>query len=239
MRRVGERERARSAGRARDGSGAEGREPTPYAPLANVIGRTRFVVLLAVAAVLLVAVALFVLGAALAVQRTWSSLGAALSGDIGEAELTVRFLEVVSVMLKAVVFYIIGVGLYALFIAPLNLPTALGVETLNDLEEKIVSVVIVLMAVTFLEHFIQWTQPVETLLFGLTLGVVVGVLVLFQLQTHRVKEDQRHSDPDVQRRAQHALFHEAQEQREVQPDEIHAARDDHRTAPRRTDPPPD
>ena len=45
---------------------------------------------------------------------------------------------------------VIGVGLYSLFIAPLNLTVSLGVETLSDLESKVLSVVVVIMAVTFL-----------------------------------------------------------------------------------------
>ena len=52
-------------------------------------------------------------------------------------ELTVEFLEIVSLMLKAVVFYLIGVGLWSLFVAPLNITVSLGVRTLSDLEAKV------------------------------------------------------------------------------------------------------
>ena len=43
-----------------------------------------------------------------------------------------------------------------------------------------VSVVIVILGVTFLEHFIRWEQPMETLQFGAGMALAVGVLVLFQ-----------------------------------------------------------
>ena len=180
------------------------------APFAHTVGRTRFVVLLAVAAVLLVSIALFVLGAGLALVAVWQAGQSLVSGNLNSTDLTVNLLEVVSTMLKAVVFYLIGVGFYSLFIAPLNLPEALGVETLNDLETKIVSVIVVIMAVTFLEHFILWQQPWETMQFGVTLALVVAALVLFQFYNHRAKEDQHALDKPA--RAQQQLFEEDEEE---------------------------
>jgi len=189
------------------------------APLARAIGRTRYVVLLAVGAVLLVAMALFLFGTFLAVQRLWHAGSAAVGGELNSAQLTVEFLEVVSVMLKAVVFYLIGVGLYSLFIAPLNLTAVLGVETLSDLEVKVVSVVIVIMAVTFLEHFIAWKEPEQLLRFAGALALATVPLVAFQWHAHRVKEDQRSHAPDTQVRAQRRLFDEDHETRDVHRDE--------------------
>lgn len=187
-----------------------------HAPLAELIGRTRYVVIVAVAAVLLVAMALFILGAGLAVGSVWKAAQAALRGDIASTDLTVEFLEVVSFMLKAVIFYIIGVGLYSLFIAPLNVTTALGVETFNDLEIKIVSVIIVIMGVTYLEHFIVWQQPVEMLLFGASLAIVVAALVYFSNHVHRSRQDLQREEGSRRARAQQELFEEEHEVRPVE-----------------------
>jgi uncharacterized membrane protein YqhA len=193
--------------------------PTPTGPFAREIGRTRFVVLVAVASVLLIAMALFLLGAWKAATGVWKEVQVVFSGQASTTDLTVEFLEIVSVMLKAVVFYIIGVGLYSLFIAPLNVTAALGVETLNDLEAKIISVIVVIMGVTFLEHFIRWEGPNEIFMFGGTMALVVAALVLFQFQNHWAREEQRKNDPDTQARAQRQLFHLDREQREVETDE--------------------
>ena len=193
--------------------------PTPLAPLAEMIGKTRFVVLIAVVSVILVSVALFVLGASLAVQGIWHATQSVLRGELAATSITVDLLEVVSVMLKAVVFYLIGVGFYSLFIAPLNVTAALGIRSFNDLEIKVVSVVVVIMAVTFLEHFIRWDQAVETLLYGLSLGVVVAALVFFQMHTHRAAREDEHEDARTRVEAQRQLFHEDHEEREVRPDE--------------------
>jgi uncharacterized membrane protein YqhA len=211
----------------RDGAGdrdPDSDHPTPVAPLARAIGRTRFVVLVAVAAVLLIAVSLFLFGAVMAVMTVWHAAQALVSGDVRSTPLTVEFLEIVSVMLKAVVFYVVGVGLYSLFIAPLNVTAALGVETLNDLETKVISIVIVIMAVTFLEHFILWQEPDQTMRFGITLAVVVAALVLFQFYNHRASEDQRLEDPkSTQADAQRRMFHRDEEEREVTPEETRPA----------------
>jgi uncharacterized membrane protein YqhA len=192
---------------------------SPTAPLAEIIGKTRFIVLIAVVSVILVSVTLFAMGAGLAVQGIWHAIEAVLRGDFAATSITVDLLEVVSVMLKAVVFYLIGVGFYSLFIAPLNVTAALGIRSFNDLEIKVVSVVVVIMAVTFLEHFIRWDQAVETLLYGLSLGVVVAALVFFQMHSHRASREDEHEDARTRSEAQRELFHEDHEEREVRPDE--------------------
>lgn len=202
-----------------------GKEAPGYTPFSQTLGRTRYIVLLAVVAVMLVAISLFLLGTIQAVIGVWGAWADGLrtgfqSTEENSVDLTVKFLELVSVMLKAVVFYIIGVGLYSLFIAPLNVTVALGVETLGDLETKVVSVVIVIMGITFLEHFIRWEDPVQTLQFGGAFALVVGSLVLFQMYNHRAKEDQKAHNPDVQKRAQRALVADDDEEHTITTEEI-------------------
>lgn len=218
----------RRAGRSQDETSAPARTP-----LSQTLGRTRYVVLLAVIAVMLVAITLFLMGTIQAFVGVWDAWRRFAESRFGLAEadvsvnLTVKFLEIVSTMLKAVVFYIIGVGLYSLFIAPLNVTVALGVETLSDLESKVVSVVIVIMGITFLEHFIAWEEPLQTLQFGGALALVVGALVFFQTYSHRAKEDQKEHNPDAQKRAQRALTQNEGEEHTITPAEVSgSARDD-------------
>ncbi len=187
----------------------------PVNRFSQIVGRSRFVVLLAVVAVMLVAVSLFLLGAVQAATGVWHAWEGTLRGTANAGQFTVEFLEIVSTMLKAVVFYIIGVGLYSLFVAPLNITVSLGVETLSDLETKVVSVVVVILGVTFLEHFIAWKEPLATLQFGAAAALVVAALVMFQRYTHQVKEDQKSHNPDEQARAQRALFAEQEERAAV------------------------
>lgn len=202
-------------------------DPRPTV-FSEAIGRSRYIVLLAVIAVMVVAISLFLLGTLQAGISVWNAWAGVARGELATTDLTVTFLEIVSVMLKAVVFYLIGVGLYSLFIAPLNLTVSLGVETLSDLESKVISVVIVILAVTFLEHFILWEQPFETLQFGAALAIVTAANVLFQMHSHKVKEDQQSHHPDVQTRAQRDLFQENREEHDIKASDVENAANQHK-----------
>ena len=194
--------------------------PVPLASLGRLISQSRFIVLIAVLAVMLVAVSLFLLGswqAVIGLRNAWVS---AFTGDMSTKSLTVSFLETVTIMLKAVVFYLIGVGLYSLFIAPLNITVAMGIESLTDLESKVISVVIVILATTFLEHFILWEKPGETLQFAGSLALVVVSLVLFEHISHRIDTNSKGEKPNAQANARREMFHTEHEHQEVQPAEI-------------------
>jgi len=184
---------------------------------ARLIGRSRVIVVVAVVAVLLCAFSLFLLGAwfaAGAIAHAWIGV---FAGDLGSTELIVRFLEIVAVMLKAVFFYLIGVGLYSLFIAPLNVTVALGVETLNDLETKVISVIIVIMAVTFLERFIQRESAIGLLQVAGALALAVAALVAFKAFTnHEGREARLRADQD---RAKVEMFERSHEEHEVTADD--------------------
>ena len=200
---------------APSGSDPSGIDAAAFAPLSRAIGRSRYVVLLAVVAVLLVSLSLFLFGTILAGTSVWSAWRGLLAGHADTSHVTLAFLEIVRVMLEAVVFFLVGVGLYSLFVAPLNVSLALGVESLHDLEDRIVSLIVAILATTFLEHFIQWRNPAETLQFGGALSAVVIALVLFQWQAHRAKEDQKGRSMEAQTRAQRDLFARANEEHEI------------------------
>lgn len=193
----------------------------PLAGFGRVIGRSRYVVLIAVVAVMLVSLTLFILGALDALSVSWKAWREAFThGEFASTELLIEMLGIIDVMLRAVVFYIIGVGLYSLFIAPLNLTAALGVESFIDLETKVISVVIVILAVRFLEHFVRWEKAGETLQFAAAMALVVLALVAFQWSNRRTKEFEKTHRPDVQARAQSELFEGKEEERDIRPDEI-------------------
>ncbi len=204
-----------SASRIPPGSDPSGIEAAAFAPLSRVIGRSRYIVLLAVVAVLVVAVSLFLFGTVLTGRSIWNAWGQILTGHADMSRVTVAFLEIVRVMLEAVVFLLVGIGLYSLFVAPLNVSLALDVESLHDLEDRVVSLIVAILATTFLEHFTQWRNPLETLEFGGALALVVIALVLFQMQAQRAKEDQKEHNLEAQARAKRDLFAHANEEQEI------------------------
>lgn len=180
--------------------------------LAWLIGRSRLIVVVAVLAVLLAAFSLFLLGAWLSLTTVWATWRDVAGGEVGSTEIILRFLEIVTVMLKAVFFYLIGVGFYSLFIAPLNVTIALGVESLNDLESKIISVIVVIMAVDFLERFIR-TDGIDVVYSAAALAAVVAALVFFKIHTNREGREARlRRDQD---RAKVEMFDRAHEKQDV------------------------
>lgn len=218
------KDRGRSAEPDHTGGRPVDKRASPtFRRLGQAIGHTRFVVLIAVIAVLAIAISLFVLGAVEAVKTVWQAWFAIIRGGQA-AHLSVEFLEIVIIMLEAVVFFLIGVGLYSLFIAPLNLAIALGVETLNDLEERVISVVVAVLAITFLQHFIRWQDSMETLQFGAALALTVTSLVLFQRYSHRTKEDQKQHKPDTQQRSKREMFEKDEERHQLKQDEVQKSR---------------
>jgi uncharacterized membrane protein YqhA len=186
-------------------------DPKTDTPLAWLIGRSRIIVVVAVLAVLLAAFSLFLFGAWLSLTTVWTTWQDVAAGDLESTEIIIRFLEIVTVMLKAVFFYLIGVGFYSLFIAPLNVTVALGVESLNDLESKIVSVIVVIMAVDFLERFIQ-RDDVEVLYSAGAFAIVVAALVFFKIYTNREgQEARKRRDQDLARLEMFERAHEKQD----------------------------
>jgi uncharacterized membrane protein YqhA len=193
---------------------------------ARLIGRSRLIVFVAVFAVLACAVSLFLLGGVLAAETVWSAWRDVIAGRIESTDLGVRFLEIVSVMLKAVFFYLIGVGLYSLFIAPLNVTVALGVETLNDLETKVISVIIVIMSVRFLERFIEGEGGLDLIYRAVALSAVTAALVFFKIFTHREGQEHKRQHPHIQAHAQREMFEREHERHEIRDTELQARAED-------------
>jgi uncharacterized membrane protein YqhA len=194
--------------------------PQSFRLLNLILGRSRYLVFVAVLSVIITAFSLFLIGAIQAVDGLYQSWSFEMRGIFSSHGISMSLnLNIVSTMLEAVVFYLVGVGLYSLFISPLNVAVALGIESLTDLESKVLSVIIVIMAATFLQHFVQWKDPVGTLEFGLSLAIVVAALVSLQWLGHRATEIQKSYSLKTQIRAQHEMFHESMEQHEVKTDD--------------------
>ncbi len=147
----------------------------------RLIEKTHYVVLIAVLAVLAISMTLFIFGAiesAIKIKNLFKQ--AELGSHVLTVTLVVEFLEIISDMLKAVIFYLVGMSFYSLFIQPLSICVTLGVKSLQDLEAQLINVIIVILAVEFLEHFILWKEPDKVLKFAISLAVVVIALVGFR-----------------------------------------------------------
>ena len=86
--------------------------------------------------------------------------------------------ELIDLFLLSTILYIVSLGLYRLFIdSNIPLPGWLIITDLNDLKERILGVIIVLLAISFLGYVVEWHFGDYSIV---ALGLGVG-LVLFAI----------------------------------------------------------
>jgi hypothetical protein len=88
-------------------------------------------------------------------------------------------IELIDIFLLGTILYIVALGLYELFIdATLPVPSWLQIATLDDLKDKLVGVVVVLLAVTFLGRAVVWNGSGQILPLGAAIALVIAALAL-------------------------------------------------------------
>lgn len=143
--------------------------------MGKLLERSRYLVIIAVVFLLVAAVAAFIWGSIQAVTTIIDLINA--NGK--DPTAAVNFIALMDKFLIATALYVFGVSLYELFIADVALPDWLVVHDLHDLKTKLSSVVILVMATTFLEHLLDWENPSDTLLFGIAIALVSATLIAF------------------------------------------------------------
>jgi uncharacterized membrane protein YqhA len=90
-------------------------------------------------------------------------------------------IEIIDLFLVATVAYITAVGLYRLFISHtrIELPTRLKINSLKDLEDKIIGVVVAALAVAFLGQAAGSDEPAALLNYGGGIALVIAALAFF------------------------------------------------------------
>ena len=90
-------------------------------------------------------------------------------------------IEIIDLFLVGTVAYITAVGLYRLFIKrdDIELPMRLKINTLKDLEDKILGVVVAALAVAFLGQAASAYEPEALLNYGGGIALVIAALAFF------------------------------------------------------------
>lgn len=120
---------------------------------------------------------------ALTISTLLSTIGVtfeAACGRVDMQDMLVDYIEFADFFLLSVVLYIMSVGLYSLFVDDgIEMPSWLQIHDLDDLKEKLVGVIVVVMGVYFLGLLIHGTEPIDLLMTGLGIGAVVLTLAYF------------------------------------------------------------
>jgi uncharacterized membrane protein YqhA len=92
----------------------------------------------------------------------------------------INLVEAVDLFLLGTAFYLIALGLYELFIdehAPV--PAWLEIHDLDDLKNKLLSVIVVVLGVQFLAQTLNWKGDFSLLTLGVSIAVVILSLGVF------------------------------------------------------------
>lgn len=145
----------------------------------KILEKSKWFILVPVIASLLSAISVFIWGAIRMGANIWHLIEGVVTGHMDLSATGVHMIEVVDTFLLAVVLYIVAVGFYELFFEELDLPGWLVFHNLHDLKEKLVSVIIMVMAVTFLEHMVTWQDGTETLKFAAAIALMIVALIIY------------------------------------------------------------
>jgi uncharacterized membrane protein YqhA len=148
--------------------------------LAPLLNGSRYLVIIAVLGSLAAAAALFIYGAAETVSVISHTIAKMDISSKGAKQLALSFIEIVDLFLLGTVLLMIALGLYELFIDnKLKLPEWLQIRTFDDLKNKLVGVVLVVLAVLFLGHVVAWDGSRDLLGLGLAIAAVIAALTFF------------------------------------------------------------
>ncbi len=151
----------------------------PALPVVKLFAWTRWLIVAAVLAALLLATVLLAYAAVAAVGITWDVVTDLSFTSTGTKELSIQVIEMVDAILLGTVVYIVALGLYELFIdSETPVPDWLDIDTLDDLKFKLVGVVVVLLAVSFLRFATAWDGTRNILYLGGGIALVIAALAL-------------------------------------------------------------
>jgi uncharacterized membrane protein YqhA len=146
----------------------------------NIVGYTRFTVIVPALASMVGALLLMVQGSIAVIQ--------AVIGAIVEQtplkDSIVEVLTAVDALLLGTVLLVIGYGLYELFVDDaIKVPAWLQIRDLDDLKSKLIGVVVAIIAVIFVGVLVDANRADDVLPYGVGAGALVLALGVFAYAT--------------------------------------------------------
>jgi uncharacterized membrane protein YqhA len=156
--------------------------------VSRILSSSRYLIIIAILGSFLASVALFIYGGIETVKIILETISAADFSSAGAKELTLAAIQLVDLFLLATVLYLISLGLYELFIDDtIQVPDWLVIHNLDDLKEKLVGVIIIVMGVLFLGKLVGWDGKSDLLNPGLGIAVMIAALTYFLSQKKKGK----------------------------------------------------
>ncbi len=97
-----------------------------------------------------------------------------------DGEVILKALKAIDSVLLGVVFFMIGLGLYELFIHKINnLPDWLQIRNIDELKAMLIKVVVLVIGISFTGRIVTWDGNSDLLGYGIGLGAVIAALSFF------------------------------------------------------------
>lgn len=149
--------------------------------LREILVASRFLLVLPVIGSLLLMVCVVVMGLGVVVTQGWDLVRQGELSSKSAKQLTLAVIESIDMFLVGAISYIVAVGLYKLFISQneVEILKRIKIEKLAELENKIIGVVVVALAVGFLGKATEAVDALAVLQGGAGVAVVIVALCLF------------------------------------------------------------
>ena len=141
----------------------------------TILEKSRYLAIIGVISLLIAALAAFVWGTLKTVNATLLVIQSA--GQ--DAGITIELIEIVDSFLIATAILIFASSLYELYIGKLELPDWMLAHDLYELKAKLSSMIVLVMAVKFLEKLLQLKDAEALLQTGIAIALVSAVLIAF------------------------------------------------------------
>jgi uncharacterized membrane protein YqhA len=149
--------------------------------MSKLLAQTRYLAIIGVVALLVAALAAFGWGT----LKTYHAVMLIVETLGQDAGITVELIEIVDSFLIATALLIFSASLYELFIGEVALPEWMLAHNLHDLKAKLSSMVVLVLAVKFLEKLVDVKDAAALLQIGIAVALVSAVLIAFGYFGHQ------------------------------------------------------
>lgn len=149
--------------------------------LRKLLEVSRFLLVLPVIGSLLLTIGIVIMGLGMVLVQAWELFANGEFSAKAGKQLTMTVISTIDMFLVGAISYIIAVGIYKLFISQdeVQLLKRIKIEKLEDLENKIIGVVVVALAVGFLGEVMEAVDAQAALYGGIGVAVVIVALSVF------------------------------------------------------------
>ena len=155
----------------------------------NVLWSSRFVVIIAVVLSIISSISLFLIGGWDIIQATIFNNPIFNENIINSNDLLFKIISSIDLFLIGIVLLIFGFGVYELFISEIDFAkdkfadSTLKINNLDQLKNKIIKVIIIVLIVKFFEKVLKlshnFTTPNDLLLFSISiLSICIGYYLI-------------------------------------------------------------